>query len=288
MAAEACGVTTTFDDLFGVIEGRRDRWQQLQALGQAWVAAEAAGRPGEGIVAEARSLLAELEPVETYFAYPGALARQVEQELDAGNAKEFASLARSIARSLLGSSYRRGVGHERADKPTADPALLRVPEYTTNGREEPLYFELLVVGVGEAEAQKRVRHELRRLRRHDERFHYEPVFVPSFEDAALATIFNFDVQAVVIYDGFPFSSQLGLGKLGEYLGRHLDLKPEEIESRSHGIALAEWIYRCRPQLDVYLLTNNAPEALACRLNTEMVRRVFYDVEEFMELHLAIL
>ncbi|HSZ57828.1 MAG TPA: aminotransferase class I/II-fold pyridoxal phosphate-dependent enzyme [Tepidisphaeraceae bacterium] len=290
MAAQACGEkgTTTFDDLFGVIEGRRDRWQQLHGLGQAWIAAEAAAKPGEGIVSEARELLAELEPIETYFAYPGALATQVAQDLEAGNARDFARLTRSIARSLLGSSYRRGIGHDRPDKSAADASLLRVPDYAANGREEPLYFELLVVGVGEPESQKRVRHELRRLRRHDDPFHYEPVFVPSFEDAALATIFNFDVQAVVIYDGFPFSSQLGLGTLGEYLGRHLEMKPEQIESASHGIALAEWIYRCRPQLDVYLLTDKAPESLACRLNTQIVRRVFYDVEEFMEIHLAIL
>jgi arginine decarboxylase len=37
-----------------------------------------------------------------------------------------------------------------------------------------------------------------------------------------------------------------------------------------------------------LLTDKTPEALAGKLNTEIVRRVFYDVEEFMELHLAIL
>jgi arginine decarboxylase len=279
---------TTFDDLYSVIEGRRDRWQQLHALGQAWVAAEAAGRPPEKIIAEAGKLLAEVEPIETYFAYPGALARQVAQDLDADNAKDFARLTRSIARSLLGSSYRRGVGHERPDKPVGDASPMRVPEYVSNGKDEPLYFELLVVGVGEPEAQKHVRHELRRLRRTDDPFHYEPVFVPSFEDAALATTFNFDVQAVVIYDGFPFASQLGLAKLGDYLGRRLEMSPDALDATAHGIALAQWIYRCRPQLDVYLLTDQSPEALACRLNTEIVRRVFYDVEEFMEMHLAIL
>jgi arginine decarboxylase len=279
---------TVEDFFFSAVEGRQDAWQRLHALGHAWVAAQAAGEPVEVLVKQARSLLAELEPLETYFAYPGALAEQLSHELATENAAGFARLSRLIARSLLGASYRFGGGHDRPDKPGVDPSLMRVPDFTSDGRNGSLYFELLIVGVAEPEAQKRVRRELRRFRRHDDPFHYEPVFVPTFEDAALATICNFDLQAVVIYDGFPFASSLGLANLGQYLCRRLDLKPDAIEPTSHGVELAKWIYGCRPQLDVYLLTDKAPETLACKLNTEIVRRVFYDVEEFMELHLAIL
>src|SRR5438045_2542226 len=77
--------------------------------------------------------------------------------------------------------------------------------------------------------QERVRHEMRSLRRPDDPFVYELVFAPSFEDGAVAAIFNFDLQAVVIYDGFPFRSKLGFPQMAEFLGRHLKVDPRAVE-----------------------------------------------------------
>ena len=86
-------------------------------------------------------------------------------------------------------------------------------------RRDRLYFEVLVVGSGTPADQERVRREMRQLRRPDDPFVYELVFAPSFEDAALATVFNCDIQAVVIYDGFPFKSKLGLPAHGRASSR---------------------------------------------------------------------
>ena len=49
-------------------------------------------------------------------------------------------------------------------------------------------------------------HELRKLRRPQDKFAYESVFVDSFEDAILAVILNGSFEAVVIYDDVPFAS----------------------------------------------------------------------------------
>ena len=49
-----------------------------------------------------------------------------------------------------------------------------------------------------------IRETFRRLRRAEDEFVYEPVVVGSFEDAVLAVVFNPNLQAVVISDGFGY------------------------------------------------------------------------------------
>jgi arginine decarboxylase len=151
-----------------------------------------------------------------------------------------------------------------------------------------LYFEVLVVGSGSAADQERVRREMRQLRRPDDPFDYELVFSPTFEDAAIATLFNADIQAVVIYEGFPFKSKLNFPYMADFLARQLTVDPNSIEPAAFGAALAGSLNRARPELDIYLITDQAPERLATSPDAKTVRRVFYDVEDLMELHLALL
>src|SRR6185503_8321617 len=99
-------------------------------------------------------------------------------------------------------------------------------------------------------------------------------------------IFNYTLQALVTYDHFPFRSKFGLPIFDELLRRYV---PEATAAgASTGLALAKFVKRIRPELDVYLLTDRAIEALATEPDLRHVRRLFYDVEELMELHLSIL
>ena len=279
-----------FDAFFSIAEGRRDSWQRLHALGQAWAAAQAGGKETARLQTELSATLATLGPVETLFAYPGPLVKKLKEKLDRGDASGFAETARRVGRALLGGTYRRErAGVESSDE-NGDASLeSRAPAYGRgDGAANRPYFELLVVGTVAAEDRERVRRELRALRRPEDPFVYEPVFVTSFEDAALATVFNFDVQAVVIYDGFPFKSQIGFPHLAEHLAQQLRVDPESIEPAAFGTALVQQIHRMRPELDIYLMTDQRPERLAGDACAAEVRRVFYDVEDLMELHLAIL
>src|SRR6185312_4255418 len=52
--------------------------------------------------------------------------------------------------------------------------------------------------------------------------------------------------------------------------------------------LARTLKRVRPELDLYLLANGGVEALAGSPEARTLRRIFYAVEELLELHLAIL
>ena len=66
--------------------------------------------------------------------------------------------------------------------------------------------------------------QIRKLRRPQDEFVYEPVFVGSFEDAALAMILNTNLETVVIYDGFPYASSRDVPLLKELLASRLSVE----------------------------------------------------------------
>src|SRR4030095_6647957 len=79
------------------------------------------------------------------------------------------------------------------------------------------YFEILIVHPGERSIWSETRESMRRLRRDTDEFVCEPVVVGSSEDAALAAIVNYNLQAVVIFDGFAYPSQHPVPDLRELL-----------------------------------------------------------------------
>ena len=54
------------------------------------------------------------------------------------------------------------------------------------------------------------------------------------------------------------------------------------------LRLAHIIKRVRPELDLYLMSNRDVEEMAGNPEANVVRRIFYSVEELLELHLSIL
>jgi len=280
--------TTSLDlkDFFSATEARQDRWQQLhntaKALTQPKVAAD--------LRSQAAQLLAELEPLESYWAYPGPeLFGRLRDLLKQEDFAAFSRLTDRISRALLRGSYRHDASVWETDDENADTILPSLPAHLQTGDGPRPYFEVLVVRDGvNAEQAKRIREEIRKLRRPEDPFIYEIVLVPSFEDAALGVICNFNVQAVVIYDGFALRSGYNLPVFRSQIAQHLPVDPDSLAPEAYGTTLAKGIRGIRPELDVYLLTDRAVESLAGQLDTKNIRRVFYDVEELMELHLSVL
>ena len=54
------------------------------------------------------------------------------------------------------------------------------------------------------------------------------------------------------------------------------------------LQLAQLLKRVRPELDIYIVSNRRVEAMAGNPMADVARRIFYSVEELLELHLAIL
>jgi arginine decarboxylase len=277
-------------DFFSAAEAREDRWQELNSLAEAWQQAQEARQSGhsEGPFRdEATALLKELEALETFWAFPGAtLLGAAHEALSKGDAEGFARLTRRISHSLLGGAYRHEPNSWSPDEQTDGQPIPRERSDSERQGYRP-YFEVLVVRDGILpDQQERARAAVRKLRRPEDKFIYELAYVSTFEDALVAVIFNYTLQAVVIYDHFPFRSKFDLPIFDELLKRYV---PELAEGgESSGVELAKLVKRIRPELDVYLLTDRAVEALATESDLRHVRRLFYDVEEVMELHLSIL
>ncbi|MBL8197848.1 MAG: hypothetical protein JNJ67_02835, partial [Chromatiales bacterium] len=72
------------------------------------------------------------------------------------------------------------------------------------------------------------------------------------------------------------------------LDRAMPFDADAVDVRDYGLKLAWALKRLRPELDVYMLTERGAEAIAARPEAVWLRRIFYGVEELMELHLSIL
>jgi arginine decarboxylase len=271
-------------DFFSASGARRDRWSQLAACAEAW----GAGRgSSDKLVVQIGTLLDELEPLEHYWAFPGlALMRSLRDLQSGGDAQGMANAVNRIKAAIFSGSYRRDPSAWNIEEDSEASFDRLPPGLAADGTQRP-YFELLTV------APESTRHatganprELHKLRRQEDPFTYETVPTSSFEDALVATIVNTNLQAAVIYDGFPFKSRHALAALGALLQRFGVV--DDGMPTDYGMALARAIKRIRPEMDIYLVSERSVEAAATSEQSRLVRRVFYEMEELMELHLSLL
>lgn len=61
------------------------------------------------------------------------------------------------------------------------------------------------------------------MRKADDRFIYEPVVVPSIEDAVIAVLFNHNIQSVIIRPGLDLESSNQLPVFKRYPGESHEL-----------------------------------------------------------------
>ncbi|HEY2920045.1 MAG TPA: decarboxylase [Candidatus Binatia bacterium] len=276
-------------DFFSAAEARNDRWCEMNTVGRAWEAAIAQGQPDEKLHAQAAQLLGDIGPIENYWAYPGPrLMATVRETIDEANAAVFARLVQKISNALLTGGYRHdSAAWDPLQESEARPLDVLPPDVQPGEAHKP-YFEVLVVTPSDPGTWERARNELKRLRRPEDLFHYEIVQVGSFEDGVIGTIFNHNVQAVVIYDGFQFRSHHDLPMMRDFLVRNLKVAPAAVAPGALATTLARLIKNYRPELDIYLLTDRTVEKLAGSEEVAPIRRVFYNVEEIMEVHLSVL
>ena len=276
-------------NFFSASEARTDQWRQLNAAGRAWEAAVAQGKPDKKLHAEAAQLFAEIGPLESFWAYPGSrLMATVGEAIEQRNVGVLTRLVQKISSMLLTGAFRYDLAAWDPLQESEGNAADLLPPDAQQGEGHKPYFEVLVVTPNDPRKWERARNELKRLRRPEDLFNYEIVQVGSFEDGILGTILNHNVQAVVIYDGFPFHSMHDLPMLREFLLRNLRVDPASIAPGALATTLARAVKNFRPELDIYLLTDRAIETLAGSDEVAPVRRMFNNVEEVMELHLSIL
>ena len=262
---------------FSASEERVERWRELHRAVKDKRQQDAAAQ------------LAQLVPLEDLCGYPGTrLMALVHERLKENDWPGLGRLVQRISLSLLSNSYRDDPEAWKSDEEQEDAHIPKVlPPSIGRGQARKPYCEVLVVTPGERSTWGAMCDGMRKLRRDSDDFVVEPVAVGSFEDALLAVLVNYNIQAVVMYDGFGYESQTPLPDLRELLAANA---PQAASARDADLAmlLARAMHAVRPELDVYLSTDRDVGKLAGADDAAGVRRVFYGLEEMLEMHLAIL
>ena len=246
-------------------------------------------RAGQKHVKTAAALFQSLAPIEAYCAFPGHAAfDHLRRMLDQGNVDDLSISVRRVARALTSGAYRRRtipLGAEEIDSEDYEDENALSPEARALGRP---YFEVLIVDSVNEHQERFLRQALHRARRTEDPFIYEPVVVPSVEDALIGILFNHNVQAVVVRPGLVLKSHNKLTLLTRYLDYLTSAEDvDHIAPSEYGPEACRLIAKLRPELDAYLVTDRSAEEIA-GLDLGRCRRVFYNQEDFTELHLNIL
>jgi arginine decarboxylase len=257
---------------------RGDQWRNLVELAESW-------STGSGSRADFEAELTQMTATEEFHAYPGfQLMMALREHVAEDDAAATAFLTRRIVRAILTRSFRQSHGDWEAHEEGEGVAADVLPPALGHADARRPYFETLIVTGAPAARWPTLTAEWRRLRRPLDAFVYEPVFVGSFEDAFCATLLNPDLAAVVIHEGFAFRSRHDAPTL-----RTLTAAMDQHEgAEASALRLAQVLKRVRPELDLFLVANGQVEEIAGDPKANAVRRVFYAVEELLELHLAIL
>ncbi|MGB2634629.1 MAG: hypothetical protein WAM58_11910 [Candidatus Acidiferrum sp.] len=278
------------DQFFMGAEARFDRWRALHQASRMW---DRSASQQNSSMAEHRAAVAnyfqELLQWEDFFAYPGQkLLTSLNERIVSGDAASATRLIQSIGNALLTHSYRTNIAEWDSEDQAPINVVERVPVGGADEAAHRPYFEVLVVSPARRAAWQELAQDFRKLRRPQDKFVYELVFVSSFEDAVLATILNGCIEAVIVYEGISFSSTHNSPVLREVLTSHLAAGGVSPNSADLSMSLARGLKQVRPELDIYFLSDREVEKVAGDVNADFLRRVFYQVEEPLELHLSIL
>ncbi len=278
----------TMSNYFSAIQLRSDGWSALSE-----VTGTLMRSPDGATIAKlsprVEELFQQLGPIERYWAFPGLAAfDHLKRNFEHRNFDDLAFSVRRITRALTSGAYRRRaipLGRGEADTEELEDEALLSPE--ARALTKP-YFEVLVVDDLNEHQERWLRNSMQAMRRSEDQFTYEPIIVPSFEDALIGILVNHNIQAVVVRPGLSLKSNNESSILQRYLTL-MDIQEdvEEMRPEDYGPKLTRMIAAVRPELDSYLITDRSVESIA-GLDLGRCRRVFYNQEDFQELHLNIL
>lgn len=173
---------------------------------------------------------------------------------------------------------------ENWDADDSQPAD-RLPQAINHIERKP-YFEVLSVVPHMTSRWQHIAREARSIRRPEDEFIYETVVAGNAEDALTAILVNPSIASVVLYEGFS-AKAAEINPLITAISEVIDLAEIKDDSRL-ALRTAQAIKKIRPELDVYLLSDREIEHLAGDPDNQIFSRLFYQVEEPLELHLSIL
>ncbi|MDX1431969.1 MAG: aminotransferase class I/II-fold pyridoxal phosphate-dependent enzyme [Gammaproteobacteria bacterium] len=280
-----------FSFYYNASQLRFDTWHRVKRMTERLSERNLKAAERSKLVDATREALALLQAIEDYTAFPSKddfkyLWRLFERD-------EHVTLARVVGylvRALVSHSYRsRSIDlTQTIEKGELDEDHdFGVETHEREGVAGRPYFELLIVDELSLQEESTICNGFRSVRRPEDKFIYDSVVVPSFEDALIAVLLNYNIQAVLIRYGFPFKSRHQIEILRRYLAGIDEEMVEHHSDTERSILLGSVIKDLRPELDLYLVTDIAVEAAAVG-STEHFKRIFYREFDFLEQHLSIL
>lgn len=267
---------------------RRDAWARFKQKTTLLKRTARRGSETDGLAQGVADMLLQLQQIERYWCFPGVEScRQLRQLLKRQDYGNLAKHSARLVRLLVTEGYRR------QDVPPTEEELLdaeedqepRVESHRDRGNRP--YFEVLVVDDLDPDEECAVRQKLRDMRREDDAFVYDVVLVSNAEDALIAAQFNHNIQACVLRYSFPFESRTPLEELRDYLASVSTDRARSCTDSERSAELGRILKGLRPELDLFLNTDDPVEEIAGRADADF-RRVFYTQEDYLELHLSIL
>ncbi|WP_372989268.1 aminotransferase class I/II-fold pyridoxal phosphate-dependent enzyme [Sulfitobacter sp.] len=278
----------SMNDYSSAIQLRSDRWSALREATMA-LTRDPKKEEIDFLRSKCHALFTSLSFIEPYWAFPGMPAfEHLQRMLNHNSFDDLSFAVNRITRALTTGAYRRrsiplerdSIDHEEHD----DEAMLS-PE--ARALTKP-YFEVLIVDDVSEQQERWLKSNVSRMRRVEDPFHYEAVVVKSIEDALIAVLFNHNIQAIVVRPGLTLKSKMDEPILARSLARAGGQEEiDKLQPENYGPELCRMIAKVRPELDAYLVTERSVEDIA-GLDLGICRRVFYNQEDFMELHLNIL
>lgn len=275
-------------DYYSGTQLRADRWSALREAVTS-LCREQNAKKATAHKARIAELFESLALIEPYWAFPGMAAfENMRRQFETGHYDDLSFTTNRVKRALTTGAYRRRhipLDRDSTDDEEHNDEAMLSPEARAMARP---YFEVLIVDNVSDQQERWLKSNVSRMRRPEDPFNYEAVVVPSLEDALIAVLFNHNIQAIVVRPGLVLKSKNDNEILAKYISNASNAA--EIEAmlpEDYGPELCRLIARVRPELDAYLVTERSVEDIA-GLDLGICRRVFYNQEDFMELHLNIL
>ncbi|WP_215748041.1 aminotransferase class I/II-fold pyridoxal phosphate-dependent enzyme [Gluconobacter cerevisiae] len=261
-------------------ELRADRWMAVLYLARKW---EKTKNPS--IKEQLLVSLKNLEEIDFYFAYPGSVSlNRLNDYLQENDAKAFLRLSQRISTNIISKKFHRDISVWDIENYEDEP-LNRLPQAISRIKTKP-YFEVLSVVPHARSRWEHIKEETRGVRRPEDEFIYETVVVGTAADALKGVLLNSDIGSVILYEGFEkgYDSQDGFLKVFKEIIDFSSIEEDDCLS----LGLAQAIKKIRPELDIFLLSDQNIEDFSGKKESLIFNRIFYQMEEPLEIHLSIM
>lgn len=226
-----------------------------------------------------------LKVLEPYWSFPGKGFLQT--LIDKYNRQEHKALGNAVSdtlRMIVSEEYR---GDPRSTFNALKTVRKDARDQPSENKQEQNYFETLLIDNITDKEETGVIDKFKKLRSTEEKYTYDVLVAKTFQDALIALLFNYNIQACVIRYGVPYASKNSKSFIKPFISSMHYPEYKEYSETQLGMVLGKLIKQFRPELDVYYFTDTSVDVLDDD-SFDYFTRIFYRKENLQELHLSIL